>query len=201
MNAGPTSDRVHDALRRLIMERRFRPGDRLDPAVIADMLAASTTPVREALNQLAGEGMVETRPSAGFVMPLIDEPGLKDLYAWSGEIILLALRDLRRPTPPAISRNQEVGGYADHAAILLLNVARASNNREHGLAMERINLRLHAIRLGEPAILPGVEEELARLDAAVAQGDFSTLRKLSASYHRRRLRAAADLLRDVYRSE
>ena len=52
MNAGPTAERVYDTLKRAMMERRFRPGDRLDPAMLAEDLNSSTTPVREALDRL-----------------------------------------------------------------------------------------------------------------------------------------------------
>ncbi|MGK4455738.1 GntR family transcriptional regulator, partial [Klebsiella pneumoniae] len=59
MNSGPTAERVHEALKRRIMGREFRPGDRLDPAVLAAPLSSSVTPVRDALHLLTGEGLVE----------------------------------------------------------------------------------------------------------------------------------------------
>ena len=39
MNSGPTAERVHEVLKRRIMGREFRPGDRLDPAVLAAPLS------------------------------------------------------------------------------------------------------------------------------------------------------------------
>jgi DNA-binding GntR family transcriptional regulator len=92
VNAGPTSERVYAALKRLILARRFRPGEKLDPGRLADALGSSVTPVRDALHLLTGEGLVEMRTSDGYAIPLIDEPGLRDLYRWSAAVLQLAAR-------------------------------------------------------------------------------------------------------------
>src|SRR3546814_20892343 len=78
-------ERVYDAIKQRIMAHEFRPGDRLDPAVLAELLASSVTPGRDALHMLAGEGLVEARTSGGFHLPSIDEPGPEDVSAWAGE--------------------------------------------------------------------------------------------------------------------
>src|SRR3546814_2721046 len=104
MNSGHTAERVYDAIKQRIMAHEFRPGDRLDPAVLAELLASSVTPVRDALHMLAGEGLVEARTSGGFHLPSIDEPGLEDLYAWAGEVAALAIRAWPRGKPPTVGR-------------------------------------------------------------------------------------------------
>src|SRR3546814_14778609 len=86
------------------MANELRPGDRLDPAVLAELLASSVTPVGDALHMLAGEGLVEARTSGGFHLPSIDEPGLEDLYAWAGEVAALAIRAWPRGKPPPVGR-------------------------------------------------------------------------------------------------
>ena len=91
MNSGATAERVHEALKARIMGREFRPGDRLDPAILAVPLASSVTPVRDALHLLTGEDLVETRTGDGFHVPALDEPALKDLYDWSAELVALAI--------------------------------------------------------------------------------------------------------------
>src|SRR3546814_20965129 len=100
MNAGLTSERVYEGLRQRILDREFRPGDRLDPSALAEVLNSSVTPVRDALHNLTGAGLVETRTSEGFHLPHIDEPGLQDLYAWHAEILSLALRSRRAADDP-----------------------------------------------------------------------------------------------------
>ena len=202
MNSGATAERVHEALKRRIMGREFRPGDRLDPAVLAAPLSSSVTPVRDALHLLTGEGLVETRTSGGFHIPALDEPALKDLYDWSAELLALAIRGWPRPeTATAAPGGQDDRSIADRTAAIFLSVARRSPNGEHRGAIDRLNARLHAIRTVEPQVLDEVDEELAAVASAVAEGARDTLRRLSASYHRRRRRAAADIVRAVYRAD
>jgi len=200
MNSGPTAERVHETLRKRIMTRAYRPGDRLDPAVLAAPLASSVTPVRDALHLLTGEGLVETRTSGGFHIPALDEPALKDLYDWSAELLALAIHAWPRagaPAPmPVVLADQPI---ADRASEIFLAVARRSANGEHPRAVDRLNARLHATRSVEPHVLDGVEEELAAIGLAAASGERDRLRRLSTAYHRRRRRAAAAIVRAVYR--
>ena len=72
--AGPTAERIYEALKAYILRGAFRPGARLDPAALAESLNSSVTPVRAGLNILVGEGLVETGTGEGFHLPLVDEP-------------------------------------------------------------------------------------------------------------------------------
>ena len=200
MNSGATAERVYEALRRRIMAREFRPGDRLDPAALAETLASSVTPVRDALHMLAGERLVETRTSDGFHLPSIDEPGLKDLYGWTNDVVGLAIR-VWRPAPlPPLGGSPEAD-IAERSAKLFAAIASGSDNLEHRHAVFALNARLHAVRTVEPRVIGGVDAELEAIGAGLAEGDRQSLRRLVASYHRRRLRAAAEIVRAVYRAE
>src|SRR5215472_15018998 len=53
---------VYKLLRTRIANHDFAPGERLQLEVLSAQLGVSRTPVREALNQLAAEGLVEIRP-------------------------------------------------------------------------------------------------------------------------------------------
>jgi DNA-binding GntR family transcriptional regulator len=202
MNPGPTSERIYEEVRTLVIGRSLQPGARLDPATIADALSASTTPVREALNRLAGEDLVATRSGGGFHLPLIDEPALKDLYGWSGDICSAALRHVRADALCAACSAllpEQAADYAARAANLFVAVVSASKNSEHHAAIRRVNDRLHPVRLGEPATLAECETELSVLMRTGAEGDHVSMRSLLLRYHRRRQRAASELLRRRYR--
>jgi len=199
VSAGPTSERVHDALRQLIALRRLRPGDHLDPGLLAAELAASTTPVREALNRLTGEGLVESRIGGGFHLPLLDEPGLRDLYAWSGDIAMLSLRRAVVSGGSTPSLHLE-DAYGENVAALMLAVVSLSGNIEHRLAMEAVNARLAPLRTGELDIIEGAQAELADIAQTFESADLRRLRKTMSSFHARRGRAAAELLRHLYRA-
>jgi len=59
------SQQVADHLRQQIYDRRLLPGRRLDESALASALGVSRTPVREALRQLAAQGLVEIRSRRG----------------------------------------------------------------------------------------------------------------------------------------
>ena len=206
MNAGAPAERVHETLKREIMDRAFRPGDRLDPAVLAGDLASSTTPVREALYQLAGEGLVESRTGTGFHLPALDEPALKDMYVWSAELLALALRGWKGGTPAAAPRvvsdaEDDTSSIAERTARLFTAIADRSLNGEHGRAIARLNVRLHAVRTIEPLLIDDGASELDAIEAVLHAGDKPDLRRCIATYHRRRIRSAAVILRTLYRRD
>jgi DNA-binding FadR family transcriptional regulator len=207
VNAGPTAERVYETLKHAIMERAFRPGDRLDPAVLAERFNASTTPVREALDRLVGEDLVESRAGSGFHVPGLDEPGLKDMYAWSAELLMLAVREWPRAGSappllvPAAGEPQAEQAVAWRIGLLFAAIARRSVNSEHACAVQRINARLHAARVVEPLLIADVDEELTILEGFCRGGDRRSLGRGIAAYHRRRIRLAAGIVRALYRAD
>ncbi len=68
--------RLHAA----IQAGEFQPGDRLREVDVADRLALSRTPVREALRRLESDGIVEHRPRIGAVVRKLSLPEVVELY-------------------------------------------------------------------------------------------------------------------------
>jgi Bacterial regulatory proteins, gntR family len=198
MNSGPTSERVYEAIKRRILSREFRPGERLDPALLAPSLSSSITPIRDSLHLLVGQGLVETGTSEGFHMPHIDEPALKDLYAWNLEVLALAIRSWPRGGMPAPSEN-DTRGSAHGIAALGAAIARGSRNAEHIRAILSLNDRLQPLRVVEVMVIEPVEGEIEALCAAIAEHADTRLRRLLLDYHRRRQRKAAEIVRTYYR--
>ncbi len=64
-------DYVRDTLKKQIMELKLEPGRFISEKEIMEMLQVSRTPIREALVQLAQEGLIETIPQKGsFISPI-----------------------------------------------------------------------------------------------------------------------------------
>src|SRR5256885_13578516 len=89
-------DRVYAAIRQRLREGLYRPGDRLEPALLSDELNASVTPVRDALHRLTGERLVDAPRHEGFRVPMMTETLLRYLYAWHLDLLLLALTRRQR---------------------------------------------------------------------------------------------------------
>lgn len=74
--ARTAADRVYRAVRRDIVSGVYAPGARLSRSALAKTLDVSQTPVRDGLQRLANEGLVEVFPQSGTVVTRIDPKGL-----------------------------------------------------------------------------------------------------------------------------
>ena len=72
--------RVRDLLEEAILEGELKPGERLRAEALAQRFGTSRTPIREALLQLEGQGLVEVEPNRGAVVKAFDREDLLDLY-------------------------------------------------------------------------------------------------------------------------
>ena len=63
------TDEAADVIRQQILGREIQPGDRLNEVALARELQISRAPIREALNALAGEGLVQFVPGRGAFVP------------------------------------------------------------------------------------------------------------------------------------
>ena len=200
MNPGQTFDRVYAELKRRILAAHFRPGARIDPAQLTDELAASITPVRDALYRLAGERLVLALPALGFRMPLLTEPALRDLYDWNEEILLVATSSSAadREAPQRIERSD---GIASRTARLFEGIASGSDNAELRLTIQSANDRLHAVRTIEAGHIHDTSEELEAIETAWRRGEAVALRRGLHRYHRRRHRLAGTIIHQLNRED
>jgi len=71
---------VRDTLRRAILSGALAGGTRLVQADIAAQLNVSTTPVREALRDLAADGLIRFDPHRGGIVNTIDADEFQEIY-------------------------------------------------------------------------------------------------------------------------
>lgn len=72
---------VYTALRRGIFDGTLQPGDRLREMELAEALGVSRTPVREALQRLMADGLLQAAPGRGTVVADLDKQQVLELYA------------------------------------------------------------------------------------------------------------------------
>jgi GntR family transcriptional regulator, rspAB operon transcriptional repressor len=162
---------VYKLLRTRIANHDFAPGERLRPDVLSAQLGVSRTPVREALNQLAAEGLVEIRPRHGTFVAQVDMGTVAELYQLrliidtsAGKLIAARLTNaqlgaLRRRFEKLV---ELVDGetYVDYGAYLESDrafhsaIVRVLGNRRLMVLYEEINLPLWLVRAQREAGTP-----------------------------------------------
>jgi DNA-binding GntR family transcriptional regulator len=90
--AAPTAaSTLYDLMRADILGGRLEPGRKLQIESLADMYAIGQTPLREALNRLTSDGLVERRENRGFAVTSISAADLIEITktrCWLEEIAL-----------------------------------------------------------------------------------------------------------------
>lgn len=100
---------VRNVLRRAILSGELRGGTRLVQADLASMLEVSTTPVREALRDLASEGLIRFDPHRGAVVQELSGDELREIYMIREILEPFALRlAVPKVTPELLERLREL---------------------------------------------------------------------------------------------
>lgn len=73
------SEQAHDLIRRDILNGALLPGDKLQIEAISERYGIGMAPVREALNRLSSEGLVERKSQRGFFVSVISMADLEEL--------------------------------------------------------------------------------------------------------------------------
>ncbi len=78
-HTGANYQRVSEVLRVDIFSGAFNPGDRLKINTLVERYGVGANPIREALQQLQGEGLVEMTPNKGATVRYLDEKVTHDM--------------------------------------------------------------------------------------------------------------------------
>ena len=80
------SDQLREKIEEQIATGALPPGSSLDEATLVEQHGVSRTPVREALIQLAAEGLIEIRPRRGAVVTSIGPTRLSEMFEVMAEL-------------------------------------------------------------------------------------------------------------------
>jgi DNA-binding GntR family transcriptional regulator len=90
-NSFTQSERAYRALERMIVTLKLQPGETLTEGALIERIGLGRTPVREAIQRLGWEGLLEVRPRSGIqIAPLDPADFPKVLAARRGVEMLLA---------------------------------------------------------------------------------------------------------------
>lgn len=85
-------DHVYDYIANQILIGKLHPEDKINENSICSELAISRTPVREALIQLASEGILDNVPRKGFIVKSLSKKEASELYVLLGHLDGLAAK-------------------------------------------------------------------------------------------------------------
>jgi DNA-binding GntR family transcriptional regulator len=88
----PLREQVYEIVLHAIVNGDFPPGGQIRDLDIAESLGVSRTPVREALQRLVDEGLVQTTPGAATRVAPIDAGAVRNIYPIVGALHALAVR-------------------------------------------------------------------------------------------------------------
>lgn len=184
---------TYKAIKRLLMDGFLPAGSRLDTAKLASRLGVSTSPVRDCLNHLAGERMVDFTSGEGFQVPRLDSSRIEGLLDVNLALLQSAISD--EPAYWAVMTTGE-GTPADRAAILFHGIAFRTGNMELTAAVDAVGERLWAVRLLDHLVIRDPVAILDRLQAALgAREPSENIRELLNTYHAERKREAGEYAR------
>ena len=157
---GSAMSRSYDSLRNLILTYEIKPNERINEVELAKRFGVSRTPVREALNRLVMERLLQFEPSVGFFRPKISAQEIVNLYELR---VILETEGVRLATHRAEdSEISELSDFLTEAYNNRKNATKAdiiandetfherlvglSHNPELVEALRRLNARIHFIR-------------------------------------------------------
>ncbi|MDQ1193786.1 DNA-binding GntR family transcriptional regulator [Brevundimonas vesicularis] len=166
----------------------------------AQRLRLSTTPVREALARLSGEGLVERAASGGYVTVRFDAAAARDRWAMHAQYVRIAvelnaraLGALRPPAPPFEPDRPIVA--ADR---LFSSLVCSAGNRVLWDAFRTVSGQLDLVRRYETVLFDDLGEEARGLYAAYSEAVTPAFAEAVGRYHDRRMGAAGALAALVF---
>lgn len=213
-STGTLRDRVVAALRQSIVSGRIPPGTRLSEPSLARELRVSRGPIREAIRELAAEGLVRIEARIGTFVTHPEAREIEETFAIKGALEGLAARlacgqgteaSRRARLTPLLEELDRATGAADSATYL------ASSRRFHEAIFELAgNMRLAALhrtlndqlmRLCGPLVTPDSIARYSEEDRAVTAAIIANRPRQAERIARAHVaRAAAGLLEIVSRA-
>lgn len=185
-----------ESLRDRVLRGVYAPGAAVVIIDEARRLSLSTTPVREALAWLCGEGLLERAPRAGYLAPRLDAAILRDRF-WMRQRLLTTGLELTDLAGAATTTTGEGGG--DPVREVFDRIVRATGNRALVDAFRRVDAQIRLLGDAEAAVFEDVAEEAEALARLGRAGARIPLAGAIETYHRRRMDRSAVLVLEVER--
>jgi len=168
------------------------PGAHITAVDLADELGLSTTPVREALSRVAGEGLLEDRRGQGYFVRLLSGADIADLYRLSLAHLLFALepRRPRRATDAGEgdARPEASGDAVADVEDLFRRWIGTTGSRLLIRSFRIVEIQLGPVRRLEAGVIEAMSAEAAQLLASDASASRAEHLAQLRHFHAARIR-------------
>ena len=179
LSAAPTlapatlADQAHARLKQLIFDFTLMPGDRCSESELAQRLAISRTPLRQALQRLEREGFLQVSPKIGWQVAPLDFDVFDELYDLRTLIECHAAQLLSEAEQrPALQALAEVW--------LLPEAERLADGAEVGRLDEQFHARL--VQGSGNREMARVHREITERIRIIRRLDFTKAARVAATY-------------------
>ncbi len=131
LNLNQLNEQVYDLLKAEIMKGHLRPGQRLSAVSLAQRLGVSATPVRDALQRLSTDGLVEVSPRRGTYVSEFTRQNVRETFHTRRIIECAAAAEAATAPEANLQRMQEIVDqfhalrqddvFADYSAYIALD--------------------------------------------------------------------------------
>jgi DNA-binding GntR family transcriptional regulator len=194
---GPLADEVRDALRERIVSGELAPLARIRETQIASELGVSRTPLREALFQLACEGLIRCEPARGFRVEPIDPREVRETYPMIWTLEALAVRSAGPMLQTAIADlerlNRALASARDPEAALALDaqwhdaLVASCNNQRLRTTLRGLRLavrRYENVYMSDAVLLGQSVQQHNAIAGALRVGNLTlAIEALEANWH------------------
>lgn len=164
------------------------PGQALVILDIAKALGMSTTPVREALATLHGEGLIERGPGPGYSVLKMDASAARDRYALQHCYLVFAI-DALPPLSPVTGDDQRVVSPVE----IFRHLVTSTGNQSLVRAYRRLDNQMSLLQAAESKVLGNDAELGAPMTRALRDGQWPVLRELIDRHFRLRRETAGPI--------
>jgi GntR family transcriptional regulator, rspAB operon transcriptional repressor len=128
------NDAVYSALRQAVLTSILKPGQKLNVSELALQLGVSLTPVRNAIQLLAAEGLIEVHPRSGTFVATVNANDVRETFEIRRALECLAVE---------LATTHITGKELDQLRALLASMKKAVRTEEELLQHQQDNARFH----------------------------------------------------------
>jgi DNA-binding GntR family transcriptional regulator len=199
---------IYTTLKQMIMRAELPRDEYIRMSDMARHFGVSLIPLREAVRQLEGEGLLKLGYGSGFHVLQQDGDTLEHRYRCHRDIIRVAMMQMSVSNDLAPLRqwarvpidSGEPEYLAVRTAQMFGAVARASRNWEYPPIIARLSEGLHAARIAEAELFDDAREELEKILEMARSASKPTLKKRFSEYHRVRIEHAFGIAKVIRKS-